>query len=325
MDVKALLAMDMTTLGRLLRRGWEAWTAELMAALPARFRHASGPVIAALKDGGLVYRRQGRPAAPTATALAAVPAEAVLIGEFDYPVLAPDDLRQALALDLDRLTPFRAEEVAFDVEILAGPERRGGIGRIALGLVRRRDLDGLAAAFAARGCQPSGFVLVEEGSGQVRFAFGGSVARPAPSSRLLPWLRLAVGLFLLLDLALVVERDRQSLAELRAAVEAERPLVERARNLRAKIEAEEARRRAFGAGGAAATLALLDEVTRLLPDGAYLERLSVDGGRLHLAGRAQDPGGLPALLAQSHLWRGLSPAPAGPGQFAFDASLGAPP
>ncbi len=325
MDAKALLTMDMTTLGRLLRRGWDAWTAELTAALPAHFRRTSGPVIATLEDGGLIFRRQGRPVTATATALAAVPAEAVLIGEFDYPVLAPDDLRQALALDLDRLTPFRADEVAFDVEILSAPEQRGGVGRIALGLVRRRDLDGLAAGFAARGYRPSGFALVEVGSGRVRFAFGGTVAKHATSSRLLPWLRLAVGLFLLLDLGLVVERDRQSLAELRAAVEAERPLIERARNLRAKVETEEARRRALGAGGATTTLALLDEVTRLLPDGAYLERLSIDGGRLHLAGRAQDPSGLPALLASSHLWHGLSAAPATSGQFAFDASLGAAP
>ena len=53
----------------------------------------------------------------------------------------------------------------------------------------------------------------------------------------------------------------------------------------------------------ASTVELWNELTRLLPDGTYLEKLSVEGDSLQLIGLSREASQLVPLLQDSPLWR----------------------
>jgi len=53
----------------------------------------------------------------------------------------------------------------------------------------------------------------------------------------------------------------------------------------------------------ASTVELWNELTRLLPDGTYLEKLSVEGNTLQLIGLSREASQLVSLLQDSPLWR----------------------
>ena len=65
-------------------------------------------------------------------------------------------------------------------------------------------------------------------------------------------------------------------------------------------------------------LEVWDEVTRRLPEGTWLEKLSVEGGQLLLVGLSDDAPGLVARMEGSPLWR----KPALAGELQSDAGSG---
>jgi general secretion pathway protein L len=56
-------------------------------------------------------------------------------------------------------------------------------------------------------------------------------------------------------------------------------------------------------GEHASTVELWNELTRLLPDGTYLEKLSIEGNTLQLIGLSREASQLVPLLQDSPLWR----------------------
>lgn len=328
----SVLTMDMATLGRHCRRFLAWWGAELRAMLPRTWRDrvAGRSLIATVEtDRVVLARRRGGAwrvvAKPShrdlARATYLLPAAAVLIGEFDYPVPSAADLVQMLALDLDRLTPFRAEDVVFDVEILDDGRQRGGLGRIALAVVAKDRWAAYLALLAGLGIAPRA-VATRDDQGRLRFDFarrgtlGGSGGR---------WRRrwtIAAALLIALNLLLLVWRDQLALDRLAEAVDSQRLQVQLIERVRRQVEAEEARRHELVARlQARAPLAILDALTTALPDQVWLTSLIWNGTELRLSGGQSGPADVVAVLAGSGLLTDLRRDDAPPGTFNVTATL----
>ncbi|MDD3447121.1 MAG: PilN domain-containing protein [Zavarzinia sp.] len=304
MNWRALLRMDMKSLGRLLARGLDWWTGELRGLLPGHARKRRAYLTL---EGDRLFqyeptpagwtRREVTPRRGAAGTAFALPADKVLVGEFDYPVPSPADLPRMIALDLDRLTPFQATDVVFDVEVAPGPALRGAIRRVTLAVVRRVDLDAFRRDLAARAIEPSALCLLGA-DGNPRFDFL-AAARGTGRGHAGWWLRGAIALLVFANIGIAVLRDETSLAALRDQVDGQRPLVHRVAGLRATVLAEAERRQGLmekKQGHAA--LALLERATEALPDDVWLDGFDWDGGRLLLSGYAPAETDVAALLGQ---------------------------
>ncbi|HEY2050867.1 MAG TPA: PilN domain-containing protein [Caulobacteraceae bacterium] len=294
MTVLDLAPLDARSLLAQARRLLAAWREELAAVIPQRLRLRVRPSLEAepLADGRfrltrhgreLVWTlRRGRPAPVTLRASAG----AVLVCEAQAPEASDSDIVRMLSLDVDRLTPFDTADV-FTAVALA-PRRLSRSGRRALvGVIPKTDaLDVIARARAA-GLEPRAMVAAEfrEGFPPLDFTPSmGALLMAADGSRTrLLWM-LAV-LLAAIDLAVVLAQDVTRTRELRAELAALRPRVVVAQRLRARVLAEEGRRsEIIVARKRAEPLRRLDEVSRYLPDGAWVERFSWNGQTIRISG-----------------------------------------
>lgn len=301
---------------------WRWWTAELAALLPPRLRAALAPPPAMLlaeiegeafrftrHAGGRATPLAGAPADAGLPVWLALPEAAVLVRRLDWPAMPEADLRRALPLDLDRQTPCRAETLWWDAEPVARDAAR-----------RRVTLD-LAVAQAAvveaarerlrttHGVLPARIGLALPGGG-LRFALrpaaAAEPARAAPA--LLP--RTTRGRLLLLcallgvaNLALHAEAETARRERLDDAVREARLRAQRVEALRTQIaERRQLRDELVTRRADVALLAVLDQLTRLLPDDAWLDSVEVRGASVYVTGYAPVAASLVAQIETSPMF-----------------------
>ncbi|GAA0255873.1 PilN domain-containing protein [Rhodanobacter caeni] len=319
-----------------------AWGAELQAALPPRWR---GWVVSAAVWHGLrrdrhewvLYRmgqaqplarwRADDPAtaqqAALQAALQAVDREdrrlALLLDPHDVlrrvvslPLAARHHLAQVMAFEMDRQTPFTVDQVHYAVRELA-PAEAGPAGHLQAELLAtpRRVLDPLLAQLGA-----SGIVIDAVDLAEGEHRLGVNLLPPArrprhahPRRRLNALLAAACVLLALLALGQYRHNRQQLLDRMQARVESMRADAQEVMALRQQL-ADNA-----GAAGflvarkqrSTTMLALLADLTRRLPDTAWLERLSIDAsGQLGLQGQSQRAAGLLDALKDSPLITGAA-------------------
>lgn len=300
--------------------GW--WVARLRECIPERLRGGTaqpGLVLEAEPgaDGGVdelrVLRRgeavghvpaQGlRDAAPAwrgQAVLLRVPESMVLVRDIVLPLAAEQDVDGVLRYDMDRLTPFRAEQVVWRSAI-ARRDRAQGRLHVDLALLPRHLIRAVEEALAQAGARLDGVEL--GGAGLVRLA----PVRAAP--RRLQ--RLAWGACVALALAVVaLPFIRQSLAlgSVEARIDALQPGVGEVDRLRQQIFRN-------GAGGDAVaaergrdgdTLELIAQLTGALPDDTSLTDLTIEDGHLRLSGLSGEAAKLIPLLAATPALHGPS-------------------
>lgn len=277
----------------IVARGTDWWLEEMRAMLPRRWREAGAP------DGRLIVRREGEvyrfgrcedgvwtPVEPVAAARAVLclPAAAGLSRPVRLPPLPPSDLRRIVALDIDRLTPFEADQVLIDTRILS---RDDGGQEVAVGVVRREDAQAALDHARKSGLCPIGLALEDE-DGIPRFDF--LAAMPKPQARWSPtrlW-GLAAALAAI-NLTLSTLSDVAALEETRQMAEALHPRAQAAARLRDAVAAESARRAAWRQRRDwNDPLPLLDSLSTTLPDTVWIQRLEWDGTTLRLDGWSRD-------------------------------------
>lgn len=312
MSLADLLNGELPPAGRALRAGLDWWTAELLDMVPPAWRRAlSGrPAVTAevradgrvrlVRDGREIHRALLR-IRPLKVTLLLSPDEA-LTREATLPRLPDRDLRRLVALDLDRLTPFRPEQVFADVAVL-GPDARPGLQRVLVAAVARdRAARALTQARAA-GLEPAALSVADAPAGidflpELRKADGRAGRRSRPGRG--RWIWGVIALLAVGNLLVAVVRDSADTARLRAAVELQTPRVREAAALRRQVQEEAARRAAVGRQhGEGEPLRVLDALTRAIPDGAWVQRLTWDGRAVRLAGYRQDTVDLVAALRAS--------------------------
>lgn len=232
----------------------------------------------------------------TETALE-LPAEAVLRRDVHLPAAVRDNLRQVLAYELDRLTPFGADEVYFDASV-AGTVARGAKLAVRLAVCRRDEV----ADWLER--------LREGGSPAARLTWAGAW----PGANLLPpeerprRRRLGSLLTGLLGAAVVAlaaavlisplwqkQREHETLArELRRVrIAAEEVSGLREELERARLGSVEVLNRKREQ---ARVTDLLRELTDLLPDGTWVQTLNMRDGEVDIRGESTQATALIGLL-----------------------------
>jgi len=234
-----------------------------------------------------------------------------LLRRVSFPAATEENLRQVLAFEMDRLTPFRVDDVYFDYRI-AGRDAAAGTVAVILGVARRDIVDARIAQLRDLGVNLQGVTLRDD------LAAGPSALELMPSEQrgmresanqrnLRLGLSVAVALLLIAVLALPIWRKREAaiaMLPLLAKAEAEARATEAiAREVDRQVaDYNYLHGRKYGTQPA---LAYVEELSRLLPDNTWLQQLEIKPvgktREVQVTGETPSSSRLIELLQQSQL------------------------
>lgn len=242
-----------------------------------------------------------------------LPAGSSLRRRLPLPAAAAERLRDVVGFEIERQTPFSAEAVAYDARVIG---RREGDGPIDAELIAvpRAALDPQLAALGPVAPSLAGIDVAGPDGVPLQI----NLLPPAQRQTIRdPWrswnLAFAAIAIVAIGLALwqVLENRRDAAADFEALVEREAGPARRAaaqeQALVNLIEGQAFLQRARAARPTA--VEVMDELSRRLPDGTYLEKLAMEDNRLTLIGLSNEAPALIGRLQDSPLWH--SPALAG--------------
>jgi len=301
---------------------WRWLGAELAAMLPPRLRAALAPppamLLAEVTDDGFRFTRHqrgravplaGAPAAAGLPVWLAMPESVALVHRIDWPAMPEADLRRALPLDLDRQTPCRAEVLWWDVEPIARDAVRRRL-TLDLAVVPAAEVMAAQARLQAlHGVLPARTCLATAG-GVPRFDLRPAAAmasKRAPPALLPRTLRgrllLLCALLGLANLALHASATTARRERLDTAVRDARLRAQRVEMLRMQVaERRQLRDELVTRRADIALLGVLDQLTRLLPDDAWLDSVEVRGASVYVTGHAPMAASLVARIETSPMF-----------------------
>lgn len=303
MSVGDLLNTDVEAIGARAADGWRWWLHELRdMARPLVTQRGAGWTVIAEPEAGGGYRfrdAEGRPVPADAKArpvLVLLSPDEALVRDLPAPRVPERDVLQTVRLDLDRLTPFGDGAAYHRISLLPveGDEERPAV-RIAS--VSRSQADRRLDEAQASGLKVAALAARARDGAYVDFLPEMKGAAGPSRRTVVGW--SVVALLVAANIGLTVWRDMGDVASLRAQVDAQRPAAQRARAMRmrtAAIEGDLAERtRALVEGDPLRALAAL---SRTLPSGAAVRRLSWSRSEVHMVGaRRRDEDMLGALRA----------------------------
>jgi len=242
----------------------------------------------------------------TAEVILRVPREKVLRRLVDLPSAAAENLREVLGFEMDRHTPFKADEVYFDYRLEGSDPGRKRI-QVDLVVIPRTVADQAVQLATSWGIEPDQLAAGDEpddGARLFNLLPPGTARRQTGFGR-----RLAVkltGLALVLLAAVLylpLKHDREVLAVLEARLAQVRAEAVQADALKTQVEKmlERSRFVVERKRNEPGVTELLDEVTRVLPDHTWVLKFSVRNERLTLSGYSAKPSSLIGLLEQSEM------------------------
>ena len=297
------------------RAFWTWWSGEILSLLPEKWRcwlqgHLELPQVR-LQDGEWRLTRAGQEADAESLAVIGrtpvrleLPERDILRRTIRLPRGAESRLRGVIALQIERLCPFRADQVVFDSEVDVGQSDKAEIA-VAIAIVPRKTLEDYVSQFAAMGCDIGGF---ETKTGR-RLGLNSNLWRRDP--RLMALAIAALGLFVLAAGWFLapslrdseIQREEARLAAVRSSA---------AEALRAKTKLDTL----LGPAEFATRLMrepdpldVLKTLTAAFPSDAKLNQLEIDGRRVVARGTSRFPSSLPTVL--KHSPRIASAAPIG--------------
>lgn len=328
-----------------LPRFFTWWGRELVALLPARWRallsERSDALLLEAQDAQLtIWRQSGERTRelgaislaepidvqktaflrlrsqlddPDLRRIYCIPSERTLRRMITLPAAAENNLRQVLAFEMDRQTPFKADQVYFDYRILSRSGDRNL--SIELTVVPRAALDNELNKVAGVEAALDGVDCWQQGPGSQR---SGLNLLPADRRMKRKNLRLRMNLALAgAAVVLLITVMLQSLANRQSALDAMTAEVDKAQGEAKQVSS--ARKTLQDTIDAANFLSrkkhetplmvdVLNDLTARLPDDTYLERMNVDEKyKVELQGLSDDASKLIGLLNKSQLLTNPSP------------------
>jgi general secretion pathway protein L len=223
----------------------------------------------------------------------------------DLPLAAKDDLDQMLRFEMDRLTPFRADEVYFTHRVLGSDARNRRLS-LELQLAPKREIERVLEAARRFGVVPSRIELAggAENAGMLNLLPGesGHGARESRLSRALACLALILAVS---AVAIPLQRQRATVAKLQAEVTAARAEAEESLALRDRLGQLTRSAQFLVADKTRQPLVVqvLEELTRLVPDQAYIVQFELHDQTVELHGFAATASDLIGVLEQSPLFK----------------------
>ena len=320
-----------------LPRFFSWWGTELLACLPPRWRRffngnsealllePAGDTILVLRERDNAVSEFGRIAAtasaeeqaaefrairarienPGLRTIFCVPESRALTRSLTLPAAAEDNLRQVLTFEMDRQTPFKADQVYFDSRIVSRDPLTRSL-RVELTVLPRSVLDPELGAIAGGAVEFAGVDVRGEGVAGARRGINLLPIERRARRRDMR-LPLNLGLAAMIVILLVINMS-ESLHNRAIAVETMQSEVEKAaaaagqvlelkKNLQDSVNganflAEKKHKHPL-------LVALLDDLTYRLDDDTYLERLSIEDSQIQLQGQAKNAAGLISVLTAS--------------------------
>lgn len=236
-----------------------------------------------------------------------LPASVALRRRLALPAAAGERLRDVVGFEIERQTPFAADAVVFDARVLG---RREGDGQIEAELVAV-PRTALEAAEAAIGDLAQGLAGIDV-IGADGVPLGVNLLPPTQRRRQADPMRAwnlalaAVALVALAAMLWQLLQNRRAAAD--AFEQAATSRVEAAREVSARRQAlvDTVEGQIFLdrlRAGRPTAVEVLDELSRRLPDGTYIEKFAFESGRITLIGRSSEASALLGRLEGSKLWR----------------------
>lgn len=265
-----------------------------------------GEADGARDPAALAQARQFARGAPTTAIL--IPADQALFKVLTLPAMSKSDLRDALAFQIDRQTPFSPDDVYFDYRVA---ERDSDAKRVSveLAVAPRAVIEEAANTARQFGFQPS-FAGIQTGDGSSPFAF--NLLPRAMAHRRRNFRPLAGVAALVIVCAAVWLMAQNALEQKTAEADALTERVELARERADRLQALAAQRDALIAESqflkrrkaeAPKPVLFVEELTRVLPDHTWLFHLQQDGSRLRLSGYTSDASSLIGLIGELPMFR----------------------
>jgi len=298
------------------RRLWLRLDGEAVELIEEAGRECETPGVLSLHD------------AETAAALAAaldrrgvdgelwllLPARQALLRTLPLPLAAESRIDGLMQHEIDRQTPFSAEQVVFAATVLSRDAASGQL-QAELAVLPRTALAAALAALGPLAARLNGADIDDAAhrAGRRRNLLPLAQRRPRVDrdGRVRALLAAAAVLALLLAGVATLHNREQAVVRLAAERDAAFDRAREARALRLQLDTAIAATNFLAEQRAArpTMLELLDDLTRRLPDDAFVTRLSVEQDRVVITGAARSAGALVATLQQSPFLKG--PALAG--------------
>ncbi len=235
----------------------------------------------------------------------AVPSEKLLVKQIQLPLATEENLRQVLGFEMQRQTPFRVEQVFFNYRVTARHPESQQI-TVQLCVVPRTVVEGVLNSLADWDLVPApGKSGTEQGDGI--FAFVPSDTAQRPASRLNRGL-VALNLVLLVCVvAIPLVQQQRHLDQLRARFDEVRAAATTASGLQEHIDRHSAQSRYLFGHKAEhpASVEVLEELSRRLPDDTWLFRVEMRDGKVHLQGTSTRASSLIGELEDSSFFQGV--------------------
>jgi general secretion pathway protein L len=316
------------------------WIGELRGLLPARLSlsAAEQPMLICVVDGAeVVLRRRdvgevtelGRrplppesgaePAAPvplttevsTGRVLLRLTRRQALVRRVVLPLATLEDLRHVLGFEMERQTPFSAEQVYFDYRVVHKHVERQQV-EVDLYVVPRVAVDGLLLRLGRMGIRPT---IIDVGEPEDTSAPSINLlpverraARASGGQRLNRWLMALLVLLLIAAVAVPLWEKRRTVVTLLPLAEKARQEAEQVAALRGELETAvtDAQFLAEKKHQSPVVIDILDELTKILPDDTWLQVLELRGDEVRLQGESAQATALVGLVEASPMLQGAA-------------------
>lgn len=233
-----------------------------------------------------------------------LPSSAVLRRRIELPLMPQADLRAAVELQIDRLSPFTADAVRFAVRVISRDPVDGKLAAD-IAIAPRAQIEALEQRLLGLGFTPVSIDIADANASPLGFDLRAQTESVPQRRAMLINAAFVLGAafaWYLASVAWDTAREREiegwqtRIAELR-------PLAERSASLRRQLDAMTQPFMIARAHRPGRMLGQMVELTKLIPDSARLTELRMQGTTVELTGLAADAPGLIAKLEASKLFK----------------------
>ncbi len=338
-QVKTNLRTVLQGYRELLAQLWQWWVAELMGLLPpalsSKIQGRGRYLLAELHDTKCSFRfgqrgdfdalgdfeldtldtaqwrrRFAEEAAKADETILFLPPGLLLVREISLPLATAPNLNNVLQFEMDRYTPFKAEQVYYGFRILQRDLKAQTL-LVRVALITRQRLDPILNTFANLGMSPTVVAPAAEASNTLYSM--NLLPKALQGSRSNRQQLVARGRMLLSLLAvallcwLPLYYQAQAISSLETEMEQPRIQAEKARAVNEQINALTQsqgfleRKRS----STVSNLMLLNELTEVLPDHTWISNLQVDDTSVRLQGESREASALISVLESTQYLRNV--------------------
>lgn len=234
-----------------------------------------------------------------------LPAEAVLVKKITLPLAVEENLENVLAFEMDRHTPFKAEQVCSDFRILQRDNQNQRIS-LEIAVTPRDVVEQAVARIENWGETPAMVTVLAQGKPSVHFNLLPRARRPKPSSFLNRRNGALLALVLVLAAAallLPIIMKREAVLQLMPIVERVKQAAETTDGLHRKLDALVAQHNFLleKKRNSPVLVVVFDELARTLPEDTWVQQLDLKGKELQIMGETGSSSKLIGLMEQSKI------------------------